>query len=311
MGLIADQVERVLGGGGAAEPFARLQPAGVAGTVVIAETGDAFAEQLDTAAGCGQGVGGGVGAEPIEHHDLGLGLGQVKQALGPEGVERWQLDARLGRALARLLVHQRQPCAGIAPFGEGLVRIQPFGQIGKDGVVVARLAHWVDQLPHRDHVTLARGVADVLALQRRGGGQHDVRQLGGGCPVLLVDDDGFRLGLPRRQQAVQVLVVVERVAAGPVDQANVRIAVALAVVVETGAGLLQHVGDARHRDEGADGVAALRHRGAGKLGVVVADHVGGAIADAEPAAGQTDLAQHGGHGDQGPVRLFAMVRALQ
>ena len=106
-------------------------------------------------------------------------------------------------------------------------------------------------------------------------------------------------------------MVVERVAAGPVDQANVRIAVALAVVVETGAGLLQHVGDARHRDEGADGVAALRHRGAGKLGVVVADHVGGAVADAEAAAGQTDLAQHGGDGDQRPVRLFAVVRTLQ
>lgn len=67
--------------------------------------------------------------------------------------------------------------------------------------------------------------------------------------------------------------MVKGVATCPVDEADVGIVVALAVVVERRARLLQHVGDARHRNEGLDRIAALRQGGAREPGVVVADHV--------------------------------------
>ena len=56
-------------------------------------------------------------------------------------------------------------------------------------------------------------------------------------------------------QPVEVLVVMERVAAGPVDQPDVGIGQRLAVVVEGLARIEQHVGDARDRDEVGDAVA--------------------------------------------------------
>ena len=62
--------------------------------------------------------------------------------------------------------------------------------------------------------------------------------------------EDHRLGLaPGETQAVEVLVVMERIAARPVDQADVGIEVLGAVVGEALAGMQQHVGEARHRDE--------------------------------------------------------------
>jgi hypothetical protein len=106
-------------------------------------------------------------------------------------------------------------------------------------------------------------------------------------------------------------MMVERVAAGPVDQLNVGIVQRLAVVVERLAGAFQHVGDASDRDEFAHRVRSLRQRRPAEAWHDVADAVRRAVADAEAAAGQADLAQHAGNGQQGPERLLAMVRALQ
>ena len=61
-------------------------------------------------------------------------------------------------------------------------------------------------------------------------------------------------------QAVEILMVMERIAAGPVDQADVGIGPRLAVVAIGRAGIEQHVGDAGDRDEVGDAVAALRQR---------------------------------------------------
>ncbi len=112
-------------------------------------------------------------------------------------------------------------------------------------------------------------------------------------------------------QAVDVLVVMEGIAAGPIDQADVRIGPRLAVVAIGAAGIEQHVGDARHRNEIGDAVAALpqrRPRHVVDAAAVIADRperIGIA------AAGKADLAercrQHHAH----PHRLLAMLGALQ
>ena len=75
-------------------------------------------------------------------------------------------------------------------------------------------------------------------------------------PPRLVHDHG--LGPPPGpRQAVQILVVMERVAAAPVDEAHVGERDALPVVVDLPAGLEQEVGDARDRRSHGDGVLSL------------------------------------------------------
>ena len=100
--------------------------------------------------------------------------------------------------------------------------------------------------------------------------------------------------------------MVERVAARPVDQADVGIGERLAVVAERSARVEQHVGDAGDGDELADRVAALGE-GRDGHGVEPAPVVGdGAQRVAEAAAGQADLAKDGSqrraHPDRHPGR---------
>ena len=71
-----------------------------------------------------------------------------------------------------------------------------------------------------------------------------------GVHQLSLHDDGLRL-LPGALQPVEVLVVMERIAAGPIDQLDVGIGVAAAVELVARAGIEQHVGDAGDRDHGA------------------------------------------------------------
>ena len=162
---------------------------------------------------------------------------------------------------------------------------------------------------HRDQVVVARRAGEVVALERRGDGQHDVGVLCQRVPEDLVHDHG--LGpLPGAHQPVEVLVVVERVAAGPPDQPDVGVGQPLAVEVEGLARVQQHVADPRHRDEAPDRVAALRQGRPGERADLAADPVDGGVAEAEAAARQADLPEHRGERDRQPVGLLAMVGAL-
>ena len=177
-------------------------------------------------------------------------------------------------------------------------------------MVVACLPDRVGGPVHGDQVGVPPPAADVLALQAGGGRQHDVGVPGGGGPVRLVHHD--RVGPAERgAQPAQVLVVVERVAAGPVDQPDVRVGEPLAVVVVGGTRAEQHVRDPGDRDERAHRVVALAEGRQLHQRAVAADVTHGAVAVAEPAAGQPDLAEHRGQRQRGPDRLLAVPGALQ
>ena len=117
--------------------------------------------------------------------------------------------------------------------------------------------------------------------------------------------------LPGRSEPVQVLVVVEDVAAGPVDQLDVGVGVVFAVEVVAVAGPLEHLGDPRRRDDGWVG----RERRNGKARYPLADLAGahvpvGAEGKREPTPRETDLAQRGGEREGHPVRLLTVVGPL-
>ena len=216
--------------------------------------------------------------------------GQARLAVLPELVERRNDDIALGHARPEALVDVLDPLTGAASFGELVPRTESLRQLGKGFVVVAGLAHRVEGARHGDDVAVVAPAADVVALERRGRRQHDVGVARGGRPVRLVHDD--RVGpRERASQPVEVLVVVERIAARPVHEADVGQPQRAAVVVERAAGVLEQVADLGDRDVGVDGIAALveqrqriRHRRRTDVG-----HR--SVAVTEPAPRQPDLAE--------------------
>ena len=147
------------------------------------------------------------------------------------------------------------PFASGAALGEVVPRVEALGQLGERLVVVAGLADRVERTGHRDQVAVAVAATDVVALERRGDRQHDVGVTGGGGPERLVHHDRVGPG-ERSTQPVEVLVVVERVAARPVHEADVGQAQPLAVVVERAAGVLEQLADLGDRDERVDRIAS-------------------------------------------------------
>ena len=135
-----------------------------------------------------------------------------------------------------------EPISCRAALGEFFAEAEALGETGEDVVIVARLAIGCHRPMHRDQQRIAGGGADILALQGDRRRQHDIGMAGARRPCRLVDDDriGARKGTA---QPVQVLMVVERVAARPVDQTDVGVGEPLAVIVEGFARVQQHIGE--------------------------------------------------------------------
>ena len=152
--------------------------------------------------------------------------------------------------------------------------------------------------------------AKIVALERGGRRQHDVGMARGRRPPRLMHDDGFR---PPKSgaQLVGVLMMVEWIAARPIDQLDVGIGALSAVEVVALARVQQAVGDARRRNGAAERIGQNLHcrgvEGERRLG-----NAGrGAITEAETAARKSDLAETRRQQNDTPKRLLAMIGALQ
>src|SRR6202007_527629 len=112
-------------------------------------------------------------------------------------------------------------------------------------------------------------------------------------------------------QLVGVLVMVEWIAAGPVDELDVRIGLAARVEVIRRAGMKEALSDPRRRNGAVErigrGLHARRTERRGRFG----DAGGGAIAETEAAARQCDMAETRCQQQNGPIGLLAVIGALQ
>ena len=163
---------------------------------------------------------------------------------------------------------------------------------------------------HRDQPLIGGCGADVVALQRHGCRQHDVGKLRHRRPGALVHDNGLR-DVERAPQPVDVLVMMERVAARPIDQLDIGVLHRAAVVFERLPRIEQHVADARHRNEIVNAVLALRQRRNRHCVVPAAGVAERTERVIISGAGQADLAEHRREHRAHPNRLLAILRPLQ
>ena len=301
--VVGDKTQWVLTG---AEPghFSRRKPRRMRRTVVVPEIVDGVRDDLDQAARGRQRVGDGVVAEVLIHHVTGHRAAKIKASLLPELREVFSGSVLVGSHGTPLLVHLLQPAEFVQILGELLVDTESFAQVGEDVVVVHRLTDGRGDLSHGNHRVVETPAADVVAFECGGHREHDVGVACGRRPERFVHDDG--LGSPERaSEAPEILVMVERVAAGPIDQAGVRVVHGRAVELVALAGVQQHVCDAGDRDELTHRVVALTKRGQ------VVREFGGAhpsrraVTVPETSTGQPDLTEERGQCDGGPQGLFA------
>ena len=290
--------------------LARRQPSRMAGAIAVAEPVDRGGEDLDLAAGGGQWMPFRIFPESPQYPAI-VGTGrQFQLAPPPERVEIRRGMATGGQRFLKPPIKVAQPVAAAAALGKGAPLAQPFGQGGEDVVVVPGLSERVRHTVHGDQQRIGLRTANILAFQRHSAGEHDVGMARRGGPGGFLHHQRLRPGEGTVQPA-EVLVVVERVAARPIDQPDVRVGQPPSIVVERLPGVQQHVGDPRHGDERRDTVAALRQRGQ-RHGVPTP-----AVMRQRPQrvivarTRQPDLPQHRREHGRHPHRLLAMLRALQ
>ena len=117
-----------------------------------------------------------------------------------------------------------------------------------------------------------------------------------------------------RRSRLRSWVVVEGIAARPQDDPDVRIGQPFAVVVEGAPRVFQHLGDARYGNVTIQRRLSLVHSGRAERRLPAAgetDVMHGTVSVSDAAAGQADLAEHGGQQGDHPVTLFAVFRPLQ
>ena len=203
-----------------------------------------------------------------------------------------------------------QPGFFIALFGEAFAVAQFFRNIGQDVMVIARLTHWFNRLVHGAQETIPPAARDVIAFQRGGGGQHDIGVARQRCPPGFLHNDSLCLR-PGAQHAVQILMVMEGIAAGPPDDLRIGELQHAAIEVMIAAGVFQHFRNARDRDEEPGRVRRGRHGEAWHVAPWLAHAIHAAIAKRHTLPGLADQAEHGGECGQHPIGLFPVIRALQ
>ncbi|MNZ55264.1 hypothetical protein D3C78_731870 [compost metagenome] len=125
-----------------------------------------------------------------------------------------------------------------------------------------------------------------------------------------MDDDRF--GTPESgPQPVDILMMVKRIATRPIDKPDIGIAECVSIVMKLGAGIEQHIGDARTGNIVRHGIFELLQRWQGNGEQALADIAQRADGIGKSAAVQSDLAEHGGKDNAHPHRLFAIIGPLQ
>ena len=178
----------------------------------------------------------------------------------------------------------------------------------------------VDGLLHGDEAVVRVGAdaRDVVVLEGRAGGKHDVGVAGRSGPDRVGDDDRFGL-LPGTLELHRVGLVREGIAARPHHKLDFRIRDLAAVEVDGLARIEEAFDEARDRNRGrtlpvfVEGKCRLHLGGNARKERPLCHRsatVRILVVRADAAARQADLAQNARERKGHPVRLFAVLNAL-
>src|SRR5665213_1373839 len=129
-------------------------------------------------------------------------------------------------------------------------------------------------------------------------------------PTAFMHYNGLRL-LPCLAQPIEILMMMKRIAPGPIYQLDVGINFASAIELIGRAGLQQHIGYARHRNGFRRRVGWKRKFWTRKLGARYADAIHRALPKSKAASWFANASDHGRKRNRGPIGLLAAMRALQ
>ena len=119
-------------------------------------------------------------------------------------------------------------------------------------------------------------------------------------------NNGIRL-LPGPAQPPQILMMMKRITASPIDEFYIGIVIGRAIISERRARRFQHIGNPRHRDKTVDLVASLWQIGNRHIAQeIITNGIGRRITKAKTTTGQTDLAKHRRKHNASPKWLFTM-----
>ncbi len=278
--------------------------------IIIAKAFDGFGIKLNLAAGGVEGVRLRIKPEIFKQDFRAAFSGQLEPFFLPEFLIFRQIKAIISHLLTGLVIKMTLPVLIAAALGKAVLYPHMAADRGQNVIIIAAFANRVDRLFHGNDVMIKGGHADIGTFKVGGAGQNNISVLGQGIPAPFMNDHGVGF-LPRCHQAVEVLMMVERVAASPVDNANIGIGQVLAVELKITPGVEQHIRNPRHRDKISHPVLAL---GQGHNLVPVGQITDGMdrrITKAKTPARQADLAKHRGQCHPGPERLFTIGLTAQ
>ena len=217
--------------------------------------GNRLREYLDFAAGRLQRVRFWIVLEVFEQHERFRRRRKLHVTLLPERIEIRQFDAVFGRQIVRQIVQMAYPTGFVAAFVESVRDSQSIRELAEDGEVVASLVDRLDGLVHGHDEPISAARGEIVAFERGCRRQHDVGMPSGRRPPRLVDDYRVRLP-PGAYEPVEILVMVERVSAGPVNDFDVGLDQIRTLELVRLVGMKQHVRYPGYRNRVVCGVSA-------------------------------------------------------
>ena len=304
------------------DAFGRLEIGRMSLAVVVAVARDLGREELDEAAFGRERIGLGILAEGFEGHVVAVLLGNVEHdvALLPEFVKVGHVDLAGLAHLLRAFVEAAYPAHFVKPFGVLGLDAEALGELGEDPVVRVGFKARLDCLLHGDEAVVRVGAdaRDVVVLEGCAGREHDVGMARRRAPDGVGDDDRFGL-LPGALELHRVGLMGKGIAARPHDELDFRIGHLAAVEVDRLARMeeaFRKAGDRNRRRtlpvlvEGKGGLHLGGHAGEERP----VGHRSAAarilVVRADAAARKADLAENAREREGHPVRLLAVLDAL-
>lgn len=155
-----------------------------------------------------------------------------------------------------------------------------------------------------------RRQGEIASFDCCGTGQNDIGMFCARIPAPVIHNNGVRF-CPGSFQLPQILMMMERITAGPPDQPDIRVDIFLSVILKLLSRIEQHIGNARHGDEGPDRICPLRKSGMRQRTEAVADRINGTVSETDTTARQTDLPQHRRQSNHRLKRIFTILLAGQ